>query len=74
MDQLKPCPFCGGEVSIVLTGHNGFGNWLITRGCKENACRCRVFMESKRFIVDLDGNFDGSKEREELIQRWNRRV
>lgn len=74
MNQLKPCPFCGGEVSIALTGHNGFGHWLIMRGRKENACTCRVFMESNRFIVDLDGNFDGTKEREELIQRWNRRV
>ena len=73
MDQLKPCPFCGGEVSIALTEHNGFGLWLITRGRKENACSCRVFMESRRFIIELDGSFDGSKEREELIERWNRR-
>ena len=73
MDQLKPCPFCGGEVAIALTGCSGIAHWIITRGRKENACRCRVFMESKRFIVELNGSFDGSKEREELIERWNRR-
>ena len=74
--NLKPCPFCGGEVSIALTGQ-GVINWLfVTRGnSKSNKnCNCRVFMESDRFHIDRD-NVDAEREKamHNLVESWNRR-
>lgn len=45
MEELKPCPFCGGEVSISYHGekHRGYW-WSINRGInKKTKCRCRLF-------------------------------
>ena len=69
MSDLKPCPFCGGTVSVALTD-DGDGSkwWFITRGDEDNGCRCRVFMESDKFY----GN--GRAEKKALIKAWNRRV
>lgn len=52
MDDLKPCPFCGGEVAIAELG-DYLTSWMsITRGNGKNGCKCRVFMESKLYNSD----------------------
>ena len=77
MEKLKPCPFCGREVSIALTGQ-GVVNWLfVTRGhSKTNKnCKCRVFMESERFCIDYDNvELEREKAMHDLIEAWNRRA
>lgn len=50
--QLKPCPFCGKEVSLALFGAKDQLYYGITRGIGENACQCRIFMESELFSED----------------------
>jgi hypothetical protein len=52
MEELKRCPFCGGEVAIdEASGY--LTSWmLITRGNGKNECKCRVFMESKLYNSD----------------------
>ena len=77
MSDLKPCPFCGGEVSMALTGH-GTTNWVfITRGnskTKKN-CKCRLFMESDRYFIDcMDSKEAATRARNELTEAWNRRA
>ena len=77
MVELKPCPFCGGEVSMGLTGC-GTINWLfITRGnsqTKKN-CSCRLFMESERYFIGcLDSKEAAENARKELAEAWNRRA
>lgn len=69
-NELKPCPFCGGEVSIALTGQ-GIINWLFVT---HKNCNCRVFMESDRFYIDHD-NVDSEREKamHNLVEAWNRR-
>ena len=72
MKELKPCPFCGGEVSIALKGNN-YVQWFVTRGFGENKCTCRVFMESDLFTK---GDSDSVKNmvKNKLIEAWNRRA
>ena len=76
-NELKPCPFCGGEVSIALTGQ-GIINWLfVTRGHSKinKNCNCRVFIESDRFYINHD-NVDSEREKamHNLVEAWNRRT
>ena len=72
MDKtLLPCPFCGGEVSIALCGDGFDAWWFITRGHGENACKCRLFMESEKFNKDSEmADFVA----DDLIAAWNRRA
>lgn len=72
-NELKPCPFCGGSVSIVKTSDGNEMWWFITRGKDENRCTCRVFMESDIFMID-DPHTIKSAIRNKLIDDWNRRV
>lgn len=70
MTTLKPCPFCGGEVSIALCGDGFDAWWFITRGHGENACKCRLFMESEKFNKDSEmADFVA----DDLIAAWNSR-
>ena len=70
--ELKPCPFCGGEVAIALKG-NDYVQWFVTRGFGENKCTCRIFMESDLFTKG-DSDSDKNKVKNNLIEAWNRRV
>ena len=74
MAELKPCPFCGGTVSIAETGDSITRWYFITRGnSKRKAnCRCRVFMESEEFVPYSDGF--GKIAKKMLIEAWNRRA
>lgn len=77
MLKLKPCPFCGGEVSMSLTGC-GSTNWLfITRGnskTKKN-CGCRLFMESDRYFIGcMDSKEAAENAKKSLAEAWNRRA
>lgn len=72
-EQLRVCPFCGGEVSIALGGDDTEQWYFITRGNGENKCHCRLFMESEKFYKD-DDKEKKMKAKSDLIKRWNRRV
>lgn len=73
MDNLKPCPFCGGEVAIAEVG-DYLRSWMsITRGNGKNGCECRVFMESKLYNSDYS-EADKEKIKKDLIEAWNKRV
>lgn len=73
MDNLKPCSFCGGEVTIAEVGEY-LKSWMsITRGNDKNGCKCRVFMESKLYNSDCS-EADKEKIKKDLIEAWNKRV
>lgn len=72
-EKLKPCPFCGGGVSIASVGDEIYQWYFITRGNGENKCDCRLFMESERFYKG-DEEKTKVKAKSDLINRWNRRV
>lgn len=69
MSELKPCPFCGGDVRIITIGEEERSWHMVSRGI-EDACKCRVFMESRLFY---DGE-SGEEQKNELIEVWNTRV
>ena len=67
MTELKPCPFCGGKVTIA-----SYGNYwsIIASGNEPNvSCGCRLFMESELFH-DEEGK---QRQKEKLIEKWNTR-
>lgn len=72
-EELKSCPFCGGQVTIALGGDDIYQWYFITRGNKENRCDCRLFMESDKFYKD-DDEETKIKVKIDLINRWNRRI
>ena len=72
--DLKPCPFCGGEVMIAKKAYGKERCMYITRGIsrtKKN-CKCRVFMESEPYRTDEGVSVD--KIRKDLAEAWNRRA
>lgn len=72
--KLKPCPFCGGEVSISENSVDSICHYYnITRGSGEKRCKCRLFMESELFYVD-DAQNDKDIIKEDLTAAWNRRI
>ena len=73
MSELKPCPFCGGEVSIAFTGGNTVFWWTVTRATTVNSCNCGVFMESDPFYNQTSQE-NRLELKQKLIENWNRRV
>lgn len=69
-DKLKPCPICNKGVSVALGGDKKTYFYFVTRGMGKDACKCRLFMESKPFFKDTS---DEDKERikNDLIKQWN---
>lgn len=74
MHNLRPCPFCGGGVSIAEKAYGKEGVMFITRGIsgiKKN-CKCRVFMESEPYLKKDCESKD--RARNGLVEAWNKRV
>ena len=60
-EELKPCPFCGGEAEVFDLQHENAGTyWIVC--CKGSSTNCAY-----------EGHFD-KPTREEAISAWNRRV
>lgn len=57
MDELKPCPFCGGEAHL----------WTWNGGTRID-CKNWKNSQSETHIIGI-----GAKTREEAIRLWNRR-
>ncbi len=73
MNDLKPCPFCGGEVTIAEGGYHQTRWMYVTRGNEENRCNCYVIMESKTYDFDSSES-EKAKIKANLIEAWNKRV
>lgn len=69
MIELKPCPFCGENVSIALIGDFESCYWSVHHFSHKS--KCRTFMESEKF--DSYDDEAKSLEKERLIRRWNQR-
>jgi hypothetical protein len=65
MEELKPCPFCGGEARVSGDYRYGFG---IT--CLGETCGCRFGIEYDNSAMP---NNDYVTENE-AIKKWNKRI
>ena len=72
MTELKPCPVCGGKVVIAETCCDSKMWMFVTRGRGDNKCKCRIFMESKTYLIDTPES-KRQKIKKDLIEAWNKR-
>jgi ferredoxin-thioredoxin reductase catalytic subunit len=75
--SLKPCPLCGKKVQISLYGDYELQCYKIHgkgRMSKENACSCKLFLESKPFDTESITDKELEKILNDLIKAWNRRA
>jgi len=63
MINLKPCPFCGGEATLVHISRMGYDGSVV----KCHGCNCQI--EGKWFRVSTSYASD-----EKAIEAWNRRA
>lgn len=68
MTELKPCPFCGGEATIVMNDHP-----RLRRPSKNGICHiaCWGCGTEMGYDVDYGGQYDSV---EEATEAWNRRT
>ena len=74
MAELKPnplpCPKCGADVSVSLTGWQ-LKNWFVLKP----KCKCFPKMESKSYWIDDDKHISNAEEAyREMTEAWNRRA
>lgn len=64
MNNLKPCPFCGGSDTVLMV-HQDFGSYY------KSGVRC----QSCRSMTLFDSETDDEREKtRQAVQKWNERV
>lgn len=68
--ELKPCPFCGGSAKYVVSEHMNGDTSQAHRIVCADFLNCGA--EIRTYISQYSPSYENEKE--ELINRWNRRV
>ncbi len=71
MSDLKPCPFCGGEVNFWTRQARGMGEYqALIIECKDCSANMEewVYKHDKNFVENFE------KKKTEMLEAWNRRV
>lgn len=70
-EELKPCPFCGGEAKLITTEFDR-KTIAIKVECQSCSARaggfCATVFDNKNALENIDNS------REKAIEAWNRRV
>lgn len=70
IEELKPCPFCGGKAEIAFSGDPWKGGYIVAR-CK--TCRAAAgsqYYRGEPIEIDLEETIGA----EYAAEAWNRRV
>ena len=78
MEELKPCPFCGGQAKFLINSRSERGSargWNFGIYCT----KCDITTAKTNYALGVQMAGDGSivittDERSEAIEAWNRRV
>jgi hypothetical protein len=72
-EELKPCPFCGGEAEIIIAD-TLWQSCYDNRQCFAICTKCKARSQPSFFHADEQGNYYNSKEAyQEAETTWNRR-
>lgn len=78
MDELKPCPFCGGEVKVKDYTDKIYGFWDYKIVC---SCGVNFHSPSTATVEFLSGKMVQTRNEEtkksayiRMVEAWNRRV
>ena len=78
MEELKPCPFCGGEAVFVTRsiGHGGgCATFDFEISCKSCSAKAPEAYGCVEFYLDQCGEVKAHKDdKSKAIKAWNRRV
>lgn len=69
MENLKPCPFCGGKAEVRERSDTDKG-YIIYVGCSDYTCFCRI---TKNLWFDYNKS-DIQYIIDRAIEEWNRRI
>lgn len=78
MEQLKPCPFCGGKAKFFVKNYSLTGThrgWQFGVYCSQ----CDIVSARTDYLLDIDFSGDGEivilqDDRPSALETWNRRV
>lgn len=76
MNKLEKCPYCGGEAMLLQQGCGAVSPSEIWRklALRCGKCGAEPFEQIEvRARIDADGNVVISGNRDEVIEKWNRR-
>lgn len=73
--ELKPCPFCGGEVEFLTTTLGEFSShhWIKGIQCKNADCKAQTLFFRGSFNVS-DMSMPREIQKANIAERWNERV
>lgn len=79
MNELKPCPFCGGKASIQQTAYGTTDNASCRLSFAIRCTKCDATAPNASGYVAINLMSDGSlnlwnDDREKAVKAWNRRV
>lgn len=70
-NELKPCPFCGGEPEIDWGYYDKDGDWIAEDWCWIKCMECGVVLCVEIYDIEEDGKEDVKSK---TIERWNKRA
>lgn len=73
-DQIKPCPFCGGEATLFGNYNSKSDCWFVTVKCQTCNAQGGSVYHSKGWRDMTNDEFFSYEASQRAIDKWNRRT